>query len=124
MPSDKEQSSKPEHICENANEAGRLGHAHCLKKLIAEGVDLNAADRSGWTAAHEAAENGQVVCIDVLMAAKADLSLRDKRGRTPAFWATQNGNAQCLEKLAKGGYDVTSPGVINTPAVSLSTDGR
>jgi ankyrin repeat protein len=70
--------------------------AHLLvKKLINEGIDIDAQDKNGWTALHFAAQNSHFDVIDLLLENKANPNVTDKQGNSPLWTASMN---------AKGDY--------------------
>jgi ankyrin repeat protein len=55
-----------------------------MKKLIADGADVNAKARDGSTPLHVAALNGHQEIVEMLIAAKADVNALDRSGKSPA----------------------------------------
>ncbi len=59
-----------------------------LKKLLAAGADVNAADKDGTTPLIAAVNLRQVECCKLLLAAPGiDVNKADNKGRTPLNWA-------------------------------------
>jgi ankyrin repeat protein len=54
-----------------------------IKMLMAEGVDVNAANDLGQTAMHFAAQKGSEKVIEFLAESGAKIDAKDKRGKTP-----------------------------------------
>lgn len=50
----------------------------CVHALLATGIDVNIADKNGYTALHRAANGGYLDITKALVAANANLSLLDK----------------------------------------------
>ena len=71
-----------------------------MEKLIAKGIDVNAADQSGETALHLSMRIGSATHIMLLLAAGADPNKPDDQGVTP-FMAAVNAT-----KFANAGFAV------------------
>ena len=106
--------------------------------LVAEGVDINAADGDGFTPLHIAAQRGHVRMVKLLLARAADCGLTNGEGRTPlaiaerlkdeevasllrpiteeAFWRTMRlGDAATVQRFVEG-----SPELVHTWANGLT----
>ncbi|MCA8992283.1 MAG: ankyrin repeat domain-containing protein [Planctomycetaceae bacterium] len=57
--------------------------ASLVQLLISSGVDVEAADRLGWTPLHFAVRNGCSACVSALINAGASLNVVDSRGISP-----------------------------------------
>ncbi|MBC6444987.1 MAG: ankyrin repeat domain-containing protein [Alphaproteobacteria bacterium GM202ARS2] len=80
-----------------------------IKKLIAEGEDVNAQDEDGRLPLHEAATlNGKPEVIRVLVEAGANLHARDKDGDSPLHVAAGNKNSVVIKILVEAGADVNA----------------
>ena len=98
-----------------------------LRRLVKEGLRLNAADKKGQTPAHAAARANNVGAIAVLSgterpspsraggglrpgesaaAAVLDLNARDTEGATPLHHAAAAGHAEAVTYLCGAGADV------------------
>jgi ankyrin repeat protein len=76
--------------------------------LLQLGLDINAADVHGMTAAIYAASLGHPDCLRVLKEAGADLNLQNKKGQTAWWHALQENHDECLELLqgaSRGPHD-------------------
>nr|MBX2870708.1 alpha/beta fold hydrolase [Saprospiraceae bacterium] len=60
-----------------------------LGYLIAQGAELNATNRSGFTALHHAVENNALEAVKLLLQAGADKTIPNKRGVIPLQTARQ-----------------------------------
>lgn len=98
--------------------AARDGQVDEIRRLIAEGADVNATNKSGVTALHCAiffSENTDAALA--LLDAGADINAVDKKGWSPLLFATYKGRPRAFieELLKRGAYpegcadDGTSP---------------
>jgi ankyrin repeat protein len=76
-----------------------------VRSLIAQRVDLNAADVDGSTALHWAARLDRPEIVDLLAAAGANARAATRYNVTPLSLAAANGNAAIIERLLKAGAD-------------------
>ena len=67
--------------------AAKDGKLDDVKKLIANGEDINATSAEGVTALMIAAAENQVVIVKALIQAGADARARTKSGKTALFFA-------------------------------------
>lgn len=73
--------------------------------LISKGVDVNWADRHGWTPLMYAAHHGDVEMVEILLNAGADVNKASAEGRTALFYAKGQGKerAKIVELLKTKG---------------------
>jgi len=90
-----------------AAKEGQLGE---VKKLVAKGADLKAADKWGRTALMWAAREGYTETLEFLVESKADLEDKDKYGKTAFNWASEKGNDSCAKVLLDAGCGFLQPG--------------
>lgn len=90
--------------------AAERGDAAQVRKLIAEGVDLNTRDQSGYTALVWAARNGSTGVAKALIEARADVNARDcaQNGWTPLMHAIHKNNNEMARLLINSGADVNA----------------
>ncbi|CAH1249817.1 ANK1 [Branchiostoma lanceolatum] len=85
------------------------GDTDRVKRLLAEGVNPNAAGRlSQWTPLHIAAENGHLETVSALMTAGADVNARFELQWTPLHKAAENGHLETASALLTAGADVNA----------------
>ncbi|XP_066264256.1 serine/threonine-protein phosphatase 6 regulatory ankyrin repeat subunit A-like [Branchiostoma lanceolatum] len=93
-------------MCEAADE----GDTDRVKRLLAEGVNPNAADRWQRTPLHWAARRGHHGIVSALLTAGADVSVRDEKQSTPLHLAAMNstGQYETVSALLTAGADVNA----------------
>ncbi len=83
-------------------------HAEVVRTLVAQGADVRAATRHGFTPLHFAAREGDVESARLLLAAGADVNIRSKpdptlKGRGPAYDAMRSaGSTPLLVATVRG----------------------
>ena len=71
-----------------------------LNQLIRSGIDVNKADKNGYTPLYWAARYGHAECVKLLLSTPGiDINEADKYGSTPLYWAARNGHAECVKLL-------------------------
>jgi len=84
------------------HKAAFWGHDHLMPILIDHcGIDVNAVDYNGDTAAHDAAKFGHVKVVEALIAAKANLGLTNKAGQTVLDLAQAHGKTNVADIISK-----------------------
>src|SRR5580704_3928013 len=79
-----------------------------VRSLIAERVDVNAAEPDGSTALHWATRRDNPEIVELLVAAGANARTATRYNVTPLSLACTNGNATIIERLLKAGADPNS----------------
>ncbi len=87
--------------------------------LIAQGVDVNAAEADGSTALHWAALRDDFETADALISAGANVKAATRYTITPLSIACTNGNARLITRLLEAGADPN--GVIEEGQTALMT---
>eukprot|EP00854_Cymbomonas_tetramitiformis_P001000 gene1000-1524_t len=97
-----------QYECETGNiwSFALRGETHEVSKILKRGVDVNLANKVGWTAAHAAASGGHVQLLNALLREGADVEAKDLAGRTPAHTAAQKGRLAVLKWLDRQGVDL------------------
>jgi cytohesin len=86
--------------------AACVGTVEELKRVIANGADLNAKDDEGETTLIKAAGAGRTASVEVLIAAGADVNARQTNGYTALMAAAENGRSEIVKALIAAGADV------------------
>ena len=86
-------------------EAVKRADVKAVRALIAQRVDVNAAEPDGSTALHWAARLDNPEIVDILAAAGANARAATRYNVTPLSLACTNGNAAIIERLMKAGAD-------------------
>ena len=109
--------------------ASKLGDANLVKKLLAEGAQVNARDQNGATAlmyacaAHSGASND---ILQALFSANADVNLADRSGATALHVATGDGvRLICVKELLLHGANPNAQnGDGDTPLIDTVTHAQ
>ncbi|KAI8497699.1 hypothetical protein Bbelb_243510 [Branchiostoma belcheri] len=89
-------------------EAAGRGEEDRVKQLLAEGVNVNAADNGGWTALHKASENGHTGTVQALLTAGATIDSPTKGGGTALHKASKHGHTGTVQALLTAGATVNA----------------
>lgn len=89
-----------------------------VKRLIAQGVNLNAQDQRGWTALMHVGRKGRLEEAKLLLSAGADPSVKDREGRTAFLWAAWNCRSEVVRALINAGADVNVKDKYGSSAMS------
>ena len=89
-------------------EAVRNADVKTVRSLVAQRVDVNAAEADGSTALHWAARRDQAEIVDLLLTAGANARAATRYNVTPLSLAATNGNTVIIERLLKAGVDPNS----------------
>lgn len=87
-----------------ADAVHKSDHAR-IQSLLAERVDVNAAQPGGMTALHWAAEKNDANTAALLLKAGAHANATNRYGISPLWLAARNGNAPIIEALLAAGAD-------------------
>lgn len=83
--------------------AASQGNMSELKRLVANGYDLEDGDYDDRTAMHLAASEGQDAILAYLIAKKVNVNHRDRWGGTPFADALREGHTKTVALLKKHG---------------------
>ncbi|MEO8260201.1 MAG: ankyrin repeat domain-containing protein [Acidobacteriota bacterium] len=86
-------------------DAVKRADATALRSLLAQRVDVNAADVDGSTALHWAVRLDRAELVDLLAAAGANPRAATRYNVTPLSLAASTGHAAIIERLLKAGAD-------------------
>ena len=88
------------------HEASEIGHVAKVKRLLAEGENVNARDGEEQTPLHYASSKGHEGVVKVLLAEGASVNAKSKTGATPLHLAIWRGHPAVIKILvAAGGMD-------------------
>jgi serine/threonine protein kinase len=103
----------------------RKGRQNEVKKLLAEGSNLNASRIGGTTALMYAAKDGHVGILKTLIEAGADFRIKDSAGDDALMYAAVDGRTDALRILIGAGADVnTNNRSGETPLIAAARRGR
>ena len=86
-------------------DAAHTGDAAEVRRLLASGVDPNAADGYGRTALIEASGTGREEVVSVLAAGGALLDIGRRDGQTALMWAASQNHPRVVKRLLELGAD-------------------
>lgn len=88
----------------------KIGHAGMARVLLANGADISARDKAGWTALHQAADSGHERVVGILLGRGAQTSVRtnDIYAVSPLDLAIQSGSKETVRLILQKS-DVTVP---------------
>mmetsp|Transcript_42638 Transcript_42638/g.110201 ORF Transcript_42638/g.110201 Transcript_42638/m.110201 type:complete len:815 (-) Transcript_42638:102-2546(-) len=98
-------AKRRKQLGEQLIEASFAGLQRDVGRLLDERADIEAIDRSGYTALSEAAMAGQTVVVGMLLRALANPDQQSQDGRTPLHRATVHGWLPCIKLLLEHGAD-------------------
>lgn len=87
-------------------EAARDGDIATVRKLLARGADVNAANGDDCTALHEAAQCGHAELVALLVEAGADVNASGVGGWTPLHMAAAFACDKAVKVLVIAGADI------------------
>ncbi len=90
--------------------AARDGDGSLSESLIRKGLDVNLADKNGWTPLHFAAQSQAPEVVALLLDAGAQVDPKDVHGNTPLFKAVfeSEGRGDTIRLLRARGADALS----------------
>ncbi len=97
---------RPLHLATaNRNTKNRLKN---MRKLLAHGADVNAADDLGLTPMHDAASGNETEAVELLLEAGARVNVQSHYGFTPLHFAAEYAAPDMAEWLISHGCDVSA----------------
>ena len=108
---------------ENIFAAAEVGDLEAIKKHLEGGVDVNGANKGGYTALHMAVRRGQKEAVALLLEKGANVNA-ERKGKTPLEFAGKNEEIAALlrEKGGKTGKEIKAAGSIFSAAQSGLVD--
>jgi ankyrin repeat protein/ppGpp synthetase/RelA/SpoT-type nucleotidyltranferase len=89
-------------------QACREGDLQTVKRLLEDGVDVNAKDEHGWTALYQASMDGHDKVVEQLIKHDVDVNAKDEDGLTALYWASRRGYDKIVKQLVKHDVDVNA----------------
>ncbi len=90
----------------------QLNDFDAVKRLIANGADVNASSKIGNTPLHWAAKYGHAAIVEYLVSHGADVNASNRFGYTPLHWAARSGHAAIIDILERAdANEPTSPSI-------------
>ena len=100
--------------------AVKNGDIKNVRELIEKGADVDAKDKSRWTALHWAACSGKVDISTFLIEKRADVNAKNNDGGTALHWAALNEHVDIAKILIENGADVDAKDKNNETAVEIA----
>lgn len=111
----------------NLRVAARNGDAAEVRRLLAEGCDINLRDADGWTPLMYAANRGQLHICELLVNNGANIHAVTKPGEVvdqyssnALHWAAYRGNTACCLYLIEQGIDRNATNSLGDSALDLA----
>ena len=102
-------------------DAAMKGDAAAVRRLIAQGANVDAAQGDGMTALHWAAERGDSAIATALLSAKASVKQTTRIGSyTPLHIAAKSGRGAITRALLKAGADAKAPTISGATPLHLA----
>ena len=98
----------PQDVNTKLKDAARTRDTAEIRKLLAQGADPNAKDKTGRTPLMEAASEGYTDTLRVLLENGADANATDSVGWTALFWAAFSHRTDALRTLVAKGADINA----------------
>ena len=86
-------------------QAAKQGNLHEVKSLIADGADIEARSKKGYTVLHVAVIKGKTQIVEYLIAKGANVNNVSNRGSTPLMSAAHRSYTEILQMLLTAGAD-------------------
>jgi len=116
---------RAQSMMESLHAAARRSDVDEVKRLIGEGIGVNAQRQDGYTALHLAAAAGHTALVAILLAEGADLNIRAEYGKTPLHVAAEAGQLEVVELLLDKGADIDAKDRYGqTPLHLAAREGR
>jgi ankyrin repeat protein len=101
------------HGAEALCAAAAKGHREMVLSLLANSIDVNSANESGWTALHAAVSEGHREIVELLLAKGADVNRLGERHRgngtyTPLSLAARSADRPMVELLLASGARINT----------------
>jgi len=98
------------------------GDSEVARFLIAQGANVNATDKAGWTPLHSACFNGNKNKVELLLAKGADINAKGNNGETPLYLAFVLRHRDLVELLLTKGADVNAKGPEGVTLLHMARD--
>jgi uncharacterized protein len=87
-------------------DAARHTDREAVRRLLKQGVNVNAAEGDGTTALHWASYRDDVESVDLLIRGGGNVNAANDLGATPLWLATVNGSTAMVRRLLQAGANV------------------
>ena len=76
-----------------------------VRYLLSQNVNVNAVDKSGFSALHAAVQENCIEIVDLLLNAGADINIRNQFGNPPIWGITGSSSPDLIKLLMRSGAD-------------------
>ena len=105
-------------------DAAQKGNLAAVKRLVAQGADVNIPQGDGMTALHWAADHGDSAMAAVLLKAHANVKATTRIGNyTPLHIASRDASGTVVRELIAAGADVKAPTSTGATPLHLAAAG-
>ncbi len=104
--------------------ASLLGENDIVRQLLKQGANVNALDKSGYSALHRASSKDQDKTINLLLASGALINIQNNKDETPLFLAAEAGSFKAVKRLLDKGADPTILASNKTSALAVAISNQ
>ncbi|OJH31309.1 MAG: ankyrin repeat domain-containing protein [Wolbachia endosymbiont of Armadillidium vulgare] len=119
---DKKESKRLEKNKKELFLALKNGNLQKAKRLIKQGVNVNASNEEGSTPLHLAAENGYFDIVKLFLENGAKVDDRDILNRTPLHLAAENGYFDIVKLFLENGAKVDDRDILNCTPLRVAAE--
>jgi ankyrin repeat protein len=104
--------------------AAERGRLDIVELLVANGADINYANRNGLTALHAASYGNHLDVVKFLLEKGADINAIERKGKTPLYYAAITDAADTAQFLIANNADVNARGERGWPPIFAAAENN